>query len=128
MNKNIELIETFSVKPEVIYKAWLSSEGHSKMTGGEAICSDEVGGTFFAWDEYISGTNKSLTENEEIVQFWRTNEFQETDEDSILILRFKGIKEECELTLIHNNIPEGQSDYAKGWIDHYFTPMKEYFK
>jgi hypothetical protein len=32
------------------------------------------------------------------------------------------------LTLIHNNIPKGQSDYEQGWINHYFEPMKTYFK
>ncbi len=26
-----------------IYSAWLSSAGHSKMTGGEAVISDKLG-------------------------------------------------------------------------------------
>jgi hypothetical protein len=33
----------------------------------------------------------------------------------------------CELTLIHTNIPEAQTQYKQGWIDNYFTPMKNYF-
>jgi activator of HSP90 ATPase len=127
MRETFELKETFNVKPSVIYKAWLNSEEHSKMTGGEAQCSNEIGGTFFAWDRYISGTNKSLRINEEIIQSWRTFEFKDTDEDSELIIRLKEIQEGCELTLIHTNIPEGQTQYKQGWIDNYFTPMKNYF-
>ncbi|GAB5409367.1 MAG: hypothetical protein BalsKO_17320 [Balneolaceae bacterium] len=98
------------------------------MTGGEASCTDYVGGTFTAWDGYISGTNISLIENKEIKQSWRTTEFTDSDDDSELIIRLKNIDEGCELTLIHSNIPEGQSDYKKGWIEYYFNPMKEYFK
>ena len=44
-------------KRKKVYKAWLSSKKHSKMTGAEAQVSDEVGGIFLAWDGYISGTN-----------------------------------------------------------------------
>lgn len=128
MNESIELKETFNVKPSVIYNAWLNSEQHSKMTGGEATCSNKVGGSFIAWDGYISGTNKSLNLNKEIVQTWRTSEFSDTDEDSLLTVHLKEIEQGCELTLTHSNIPEGQTQYEQGWVEHYFTPMKNYFK
>ena len=127
MKESFELRVTFNVKPSVIYEAWLNSEEHSKMTGGEASCSHEIGGTFFAWDHYISGTNKSLKINEEIIQSWRTEEFKETDEDSELIIKLKEVKDGCELTLIHTNIPEAQTQYKQGWIDNYFIPIKNYF-
>jgi hypothetical protein len=30
--------------------------------------------------------------------------------------------------VLHSAIPEGQGDqYAKGWQDHYFEPMRAYF-
>jgi activator of HSP90 ATPase len=98
------------------------------MTGGEANCSNVINGVFLAWDGYISGTNKSLIPNKEIVQSWRTTEFLESDNDSELIIQISKTEEGSLLTLIHNNIPEGQSDYEKGWIEHYFNPMKQYFQ
>jgi activator of HSP90 ATPase len=128
MNKQIELKESFPVKPSVIYKAWLDSEKHSEMTGGAAECSDEIGQEFTAWDGYISGTNKVLVQNEKIVQNWRTTEFKDSDPDSELQIDLQETEEGCQLTLTHLNIPEGQSNYEQGWIDHYFTPMKAYFK
>jgi activator of HSP90 ATPase len=128
MNNQIQLKEKFSVKPETLYNAWLDSEIHSAMTGGEANCSDKVDAKFTAWDGYISGTNEALVPNKEIVQKWRTTEFKETDKDSKLIISIEAIENGSLLTLTHTNIPEGQSDYEKGWIEHYFNPMKEYFK
>jgi activator of HSP90 ATPase len=128
MNKQIELKESFPVKPSVIYTAWLDSKEHSEMTGGAAVCSDEIGQEFTAWDGYISGKNKQLIKNEKIVQNWRTTEFDESDPDSELQIDLKETEDGCLLTLTHSNIPEGQSNYEQGWIDHYFIPMKEYFK
>jgi len=124
---DIKLRETFLVKPEVIYKAWLNSEEHTKMTGGLAICSNEPKGKFTAWDGYISGVNISLIENEKIVQSWRTTDFKKTDMDSELIIDLEETGEGCLLTLSHLNIPGEQSNYKQGWIDHYFNPMKKFF-
>ncbi len=127
MKESLELKEIFPVPPSTIYQAWLNSEEHSEMTGGEAKCSDQVGDKFTAWDDYITGVNKSLKPNEEIIQSWRTTQFEESDEDSELVIRFKEIEGGCEVTLIHTNIPEGQTQYELGWVNHYFTPMKNYF-
>lgn len=127
MKESFELKAEFSVEPNVIYSAWLDSEEHSKMTGGKAQCTDREGDSFSAWDGYISGKNLSLKENREIVQSWRTAQFDEKDEDSHLVIRFKKTEKGTEITLIHTNIPEGQTQYKQGWQDHYFTPMKQYF-
>lgn len=128
MKESIKLKEVFKVEPSVIFSAWLNSEKHTKMTGGEASCSNVVGDSFTAWDGYISGRNLELIENEKIVQSWRTTEFDESDEDSKLTILLSKTSEGTELTLIHTNIPEGQTQYRQGWIDHYFTPMRNYFK
>ncbi len=127
MKESIELTATFKASPAAIYAAWLDSKAHSEMTGGTAICSDQIGGEFTAWDGYITGTNKSLKPNEEIIQSWRTSEFQPADEDSELTIRLAAVAGGTELTLIHRHIPEGQTQYKQGWINHYFTPMKAYF-
>jgi activator of HSP90 ATPase len=123
----IQLKEEFPVKPKTIYNAWLDSDIHSAMTGGEAVCSNQVKGNFTAWDGYISGTNEALVSNKEIVQKWRTTEFKETDKDSTLNIYLEETESGSLLTLVHTNIPEGQPDYESGWIEHYFNPMKEYF-
>jgi activator of HSP90 ATPase len=115
------------VKRKKVYNAWLSSKKHSKMTGAEAQVSDEVGGTFLAWDGYISGTNIILKYKKRIVQFWRTTEFADDVKNSQIEILFKKVKEGTEITLNHTNLPEHGMQYKQGWEDHYFTPMKEYF-
>jgi activator of HSP90 ATPase len=128
MKTSFELKATFPVSPEELYNAWLDGKQHSKMTGGDANGSAIEGGKFTAWEGYIWGMNKTLTPHSEIVQSWRTSEFKETDEDSLLILHFKEVPGGCELTLAHSSIPEGQPNYEQGWQEHYITPMQEYFK
>ena len=128
MKESLVLKEIFEVQPSIIYEAWLDSDMHSQMTGGEAKCSNEVGEPFVAWDGYIRGKNIELIENQKIVQTWRTTEFNEQDEDSRLTLELKKITKGTELILSHHNIPEGQTQYEQGWINHYFSPMKEFFR
>ena len=98
------------------------------MTGGEAKCSNEVGSAFTTWDGYIFGENIDLKPNHEIIQSWRTSEFNDDDEDSILKISLNELENGTELTLIHRNIPEGQTQYEQGWKEHYFEPMKNYFE
>jgi len=98
------------------------------MTGGKALCGNKIGDPFSAWDGYIWGENLELIENKKIVQSWRTTEFSEMDEDSNLTIQFSEIDNGTALRLIHTNIPKGQTQYKQGWINHYLTPMKAFFK
>jgi activator of HSP90 ATPase len=127
MKTQLELKRTIPASSEEIYDAWLSSEGHTAMTGGKAMCSPEEGAVFSAWDGYISGRTVKLVPHDEIVQTWRTSDFKEEDGDSKLIVRLAPVDGGSELTLIHKEIPEGQPDYEQGWIDHYLNPMLEHF-
>ena len=127
MKEEFEVKEIFAGEPSEIYNAWLDSDLHGKMTGGEAECSNEPGKPFSAWDGYITGTNIELIENQKIVQAWRTSEFAENDEDSLLQITLAKVSEGTELTLKHTHIPEGQTQYLQGWHDHYFIPMKTFF-
>ena len=128
MKTQFKLIRIINVEPSVVYNAWLNSNEHSKMTGGEAQCDAKEGVNFSAWNGYISGVNVKLTKNKEIIQKWRTSEFSDSDEDSEIIIKFKKHAQGTELILIHKNIPDGNSDYEKGWDEHYFEPMNAYFK
>ena len=121
------LTTMINATPSGIYNAWLSSEGHAAMTGGEASASHEVGARFTAWDGYIWGKNLVLEPNQRIVQSWRTTEFESGDEDSRIEIVLNGVDGQTELTLHHSNLPEHGSQYKKGWDDHYFQPMKRYF-
>ncbi len=123
----IILRTTLNAPAKDIYNAWLSSEGHTKMTGGEATASNKIGDYFTAWDGYIHGKNLVLEENKRIVQSWRTSQFLENETDSQIEVLLKEKDGVTELTLIHSNVPESGEHYRKGWDEHYFQPMKKYF-
>ena len=123
-----EIKMTIHAAAEEIYSAWLNSEGHSNMTGGEASISDKEGAKFSAWDGYIMGENIELEPFGRILQKWRTTSFEDEDPDSNLEIVLNEIDGRTEITLIHTNIPEDGEDYETGWEEHYFQPMKEYFE
>jgi activator of HSP90 ATPase len=126
--ESIKLTKTFAVKPKVIYTAWLNSKGHSKMTGSKANINPKVNSGFTAWDGYITGKTTELKTDKKIVQKWRTTEFPEHAQDSLLEVKLTPVQNGTKLTIEHKNIPDGQAEsYKKGWKDFYFKPMEEYF-
>lgn len=122
------LTATIKATAKQIYKSWLSTQGHTKMTGGVAFVSDKVGDSFKVWDGYITGKNISLEPYDRIVQSWRTTNFKEDEPDSQIEVLLSENGNETTLTLKHTNVPESGDHYKKGWEEHYFTPMKQYFE
>ena len=117
----------FHANAKEIYESWLSSEGHTRMTGGSANISDKIGDKFTAWDGYIEGINIDLEPNKRIFQTWKTSKFDENEEDSQIEVLLDEVDGKTELTLIHTNLPESGEHYKQGWEDHYFEPMRKCF-
>tara|TARA_B100000745_G_C20101617_1_gene376855 strand:+ start:720 stop:1115 length:396 start_codon:yes stop_codon:yes gene_type:complete len=122
------LTTTIKATAKQIYKSWLSTQGHTKMTGGTAYVSDKIGDKFTAWDGYIKGENLVLEPYNKIVQSWRSTNFKDHEEDSQIEVILNEGDDETKLTLTHTNVPESGEHYKKGWDEHYFEPMKHYFE
>ena len=118
---------TLPATPLEVYDTWMSSEGHSEMTGSPATISPEVGAEFDAWDGYIHGRNLILEPGVLIVQSWRTTDFADGEKDSMIEINLKPAGDETELTLRHSELPPHGQQYESGWEESYFAPMKEYF-
>ena len=127
MKNEFTLIVTINAKAEKFYEAYLSSEGHTALTGSPARVDGTLDGDFTAWDGYIQGMFLELEKNKRIVQAWRTAEFPAEAEDSIVEILLEEDHGKTKLTLKHTNIPKGQMDnYKTGWEDFYFKPMREW--
>ena len=114
---------------EAVYRAFLSSKEHAEFTGSEAKCSAKVGGRFTAWDKYISGKNVELVEGKKIVQEWKTSEWPQGYEPSILKISLKKKGGGTQLSMIQSRVPASQLDqYDKGWYESYWEPLKQYFR
>ena len=128
MTIEFKVSDIIPATPSVIYDAWLSSEGHSQMTGSAAHASHEIGFEFDAWDGYISGTNMALDPGKWIIQSWRTSEFDNDHADSQIEIPLEPVSGGTLLTLLHSSVPDGQGHYDQGWQAHYFDPMKAFFE
>jgi len=128
MKNRFVLSEVFPAQASDIYNAWLSSDGHSAMTGSTAKVDGKVGGKFSSWDGYIFGSTLELTLDQRIVQAWRTTEFPDDAPDSRLEILLEEAEGGTKVTLTHSDMPEDQVDsYKQGWEDFYFKPMRGYF-
>jgi len=125
----IHLELELSVNPEKLYNDWLDSKAHSSFTGGEAHISNSLNSEFSCWDGYISGRIKELEPAKRILQSWRTSEFKELDEDSILEVLFNNLPTGNTLFILnHWNLSEDDIEkYKSGWVEHYLKPMKDYY-
>lgn len=127
MGFEFTLTEIIPAPPGVIYRAWLDSQGHSRMTGSPAQATEQDGGAFSAWDGYIWGHNLELEPERRIVQAWRSSDFDEGAPDSRLEVLLEAVQGGTRLTLHHSELPDDGDTYRQGWIEFYFEPMKAYF-
>lgn len=128
MPYDFEVSGTVPATCEDVYTAWLSSELHSAMTGGVAVIDPQVGGSFTAWDDYITGTTLELEPFHRIVQSWRTTQFTDTDEDSQIEVTFTPDGDGTLVTIRHRNVPSGHRGYEDGgWKQSYLDPMTDHF-
>jgi len=127
MAKEFIVTALLPATPHEIYQAWLSSDGHSKMTGSSATISPDIGGEFSAWDGYIMGRNLELEKDKRIVQSWRTTEFNADEPDSHIEITLQAVGNQTKLTLRHTELPPHGGQYEQGWVESYFDPMKDYF-
>jgi uncharacterized protein YndB with AHSA1/START domain len=128
MEESLEISINLPVPAQRVYEAWLDSAAHTAFTGAKAQIDPQIGGSFTAWEGYISGKTLELQPFSRILQSWRTTEFPENAADSLLEVKFAETAEGCLVTLNHSRIPEGQAaGYEQGWYDYYFDPMQAYF-
>ena len=126
--KNLLLSAWFPTTPGALYAAWLSADEHSAMTGGQAEIKPVAGSAFSSWDGYISGTLIELEPGRRMLMSWRTTDFADSDDDSLVEIVLTPDGGGVRLWLHHMEIPTTQGDrYRAGWKDFYFGPMTDYF-
>ncbi|MDA9563588.1 SRPBCC domain-containing protein [Flavobacteriales bacterium] len=124
----LELTTVLPISPSDAYHDWLSSEKHTVFTGAVATIQNLVGSDFSAWDGYITGKIKEVVDGKYCVMSWRTLEFPEGADDSMVRVIFTEVTEGCMLTLQQTKIPAGDGQkYADGWKSYYFQPMQKYY-
>jgi uncharacterized protein YndB with AHSA1/START domain len=122
------LSEIIPATRERIFAAWIDSDQHSAFTGDKAQIEPTVGGRHSSFDGYASGTIMSLEPFRRIVQTWRSTDFPQGSADSLLEITLEETVGGTLVTLLHSEIPTGQSDRCRdGWLRFYLEPLKRYF-
>jgi activator of HSP90 ATPase len=115
--------------PKQVYDAYVNPKEHEKFTGSKATGKPVVGGEFTAWDGYIFGKFLELNDGKRVVQEWKTTDWAEGYGASKLELTFAAVPKGTEITLVQQYVPKAQVDeFAEGWEEFYWKPLKEYFK
>ena len=128
--KTIEQTVTFNASAHDVYDALMDSDKHSRFTGAKATISRDVGGSFTAYDGYISGTNLELIPNTKIVQLWRGNDDGwAPGHHSTATFTLDEVDDGTRLTFVQSGVPEETFDgISQGWQEHYWSKMKSYLE
>ena len=116
---------TFKASPRQVYEMLMDSKKHTSLSGEKAKISRAAGGRFTAWNGHITGFNLVVKPGEKIVQAWRATGWW-PDHFSLAIFDLKRVRQGTKLEFTQMGIPPDRySGHYRGWIEAYWTPMKE---
>ena len=125
--KTLQQTVTFKASPRQVYDMLMDSKKHQSLSGQPAKISRKVGGKFAAWCSHISRFNLALNPGQKIVQAWRATGWW-PDHYSIAIDDIAKTRAGTRLKFTQIGIPPNRySGHYRGWIETYWTPMKEMF-
>jgi activator of HSP90 ATPase len=125
--KTLQQTVTFGASPREVYDMLVNSKKHQSLSGMPAKISKKVGGKFTAWGSHLTGVNLVLKPGKKIVQAWRANGWW-PDHYSIAIFDISKVRGGSKLKFTQIGIPPSRySGHYRGWIETYWTPMKEIF-
>lgn len=123
--KTIRQTVRFKASPREVYELLMDSKKHQALSGEKAIISTKVAGKFRAWNGHITGFNLVLKPGAKIVQAWRATGWW-PDHYSIAVFDIQKTKDGSLLRFTQIGIPPHRySGHYRGWIEAYWTPMKE---
>jgi activator of HSP90 ATPase len=125
--KTLQQTVTFKASPREVYDMLMDSKKHRSLSGQPAKISKKVGGKFTAWGSHLSGINLVLKPGRKIVQAWRATGWW-PEHYSIAIFDISKTRSGSKLKFTQIGIPPSRySGHYRGWIETYWTPMKEIF-
>jgi activator of HSP90 ATPase len=122
--KDVHQRVTFKAALHDVYEALMASRRHARFSGAPARISRKAGGTFTAYDGYITGVNIELVPDTRIVQAWRAVDWPEGCY-SLVIFSLKMVKGGTGLEFTRIGVPAKKyTGIDTGWAQFYWEPMK----
>ena len=111
------------VPVELVWRALTEPEMIKQWSGSPADMSAEEGKEFSLWGGSIWGTNTKVIIEKLLEQDWYGGDWAEP---SKVVIKLSEKNSETVIELSHTNVPEKEvQNFAEGWNDYYFGPMKE---
>src|SRR5688572_31466700 len=127
MCKTIKQRVKFKASPDIIYELLADSRKHTEVTGRKATISRDVGGTFSASGNEVSGVNVDLVPGRRIVQAWRHQRFPEGIFSMAAVTLTQTADGGTELVLTHRGVPKDLiPETERAWRDQYWSRIKAY--
>lgn len=109
-----------------LFNTYLDPDRHADLTGGPVTISAAPGSPFSAFGGSLSGSTLAVIAPLMIVQSWRSENFDDSDPDSTLILTFTPEGKHGRIDLVHLDVPPQDYDGVdEGWELYYWAPWRE---
>ena len=129
MTKTVRQTVKFDLPPSKLFKFYMDPELHGRLIDGEVKVSKEPGSSFSAWSGSLKGRTLYTKPNSVIAQTWRSEDWDKSMSDSVVVFVFHETETGTELEMVHTNLPEEKAeDVNQGWKTYYWKPWKEYIR
>ncbi len=117
----------YNVKASTLFELYTQAAKHEQVTGSPALITDKLGEPFNLYNGFCFGENIEIKKDKLIVQAWRTEDWPEGLDDSILIIRLIEVGNNTHLYLTHTDLPEEMAESLhKGWEEFYWRKWRTY--
>ena len=130
MLKIVQQTVELPATPSELYAMYLDAPSHAAFTGGGAVAIAPIPGTeWSAFEGRIHGRILALTPARQIVQSWRSFEWEPAEPDAVLVLALSAVDGGTRVDLAHVGVPERLYDtLVSGWPVRYWQPWQAYLE
>jgi activator of HSP90 ATPase len=126
--KSIVAHEIFeNVKAPTLFEMYTNADKHQQVTGASALITDRLGQPFNLYGGFCFGENIDLIKNKLIIQSWRTSDWPDSVDDSIVVIRLVEEGDDTHVYLTHTGLPVTMVDSLRqGWNDFYWSKWRSH--
>ena len=127
MSHNLKIEILLPATPEQVMQMLTDQKRIAIWSGEEAVFEAKEGGKVSLFGGWMNGEVKKISA-EELSYTWKTSEWTEETEASLVHIKLKVEGEQTLLVLNHTNLPNEEEVKAhdSGWHDFFFTPLEDY--
>lgn len=127
MSHNLKIEILLPATPAQVMQMITDQKQIEIWSGEDAVFEAKEAGAFSMFGGWAKGAIQKLTADE-LSFTWKTSEWPDEVEDSVVNIKLKADGEQTLVILNHKNLPDEDEvkSHKTGWNDFYFTPLEDY--